>query len=144
MNRLADGTLHKKLLVEDSFAKKVRRKEGFEAVVKQLHFSRGEEALASTRRDGTEHGAAPHPTWLLLDLLLPSLQAFAVLVTRPSKPTGQSLPILVLSCAQTGQHRPGEWRRPSLSKPYPLQGGVDFVRLMAPFWLIAARVPKAG
>jgi chemotaxis family two-component system response regulator Rcp1 len=146
VNGTPQVTLHELLLVDDSFPDVILMEEAFGATVRQLRLSRvedGVEALAFLRREAP-YTDAPRPKLVLLDLNMPRMNGFEVLIQIKADPVLRLLPVLVLSTSREErdiQQAYALGANAFLTKPRDLSGVMELVQVIEQFWLVKAQLP---
>jgi CheY-like chemotaxis protein len=135
------------LLVEDNPGDVRLTQEAFKdsGLTDNLHVVRdGEQALDFLYRRG-EHGEAPLPHVVLLDLNLPKVDGLEVLETIKDDPDLMRIPVVILtsSKAEADVHRSYELHSNAyLTKPVDPNEFVDLVRTFGEFWSSTAWLPS--
>ena len=112
-----------------------------------LHFVRdGQEAIDYLRGEGEFHDrkAHPFPCLLLLDLKMPRLNGFDVLVWVRHQPGLKRLPIVVLTSSELHEDINRAYDLGASSfvvKPPGLEGQSDFAQRLERYWLELNRSP---
>jgi CheY-like chemotaxis protein len=135
------------LLVEDSPGDVRLTREAFKdaKVHIRLHVaSDGAEAMAFLWRQG-EHGNAPRPALILLDLNLPKKDGREVLAEIKENPTLKSIPVVILTTSGSEADILRSYRLHAncyIRKPVNLEGFLTVVRSIDNFWLSTVKLPR--
>jgi two-component system, chemotaxis family, response regulator Rcp1 len=135
------------LLVEDSPGDVRLTREAFKdaKVHVNLHVAAdGFAAMAFLSRQG-EHGKAPRPDLILLDLNLPKKDGWEVLEEIKESPTLKSIPVAILttSAAEADVKRSYQLHANCyIAKPVGLDGFLKVVRSIDSFWLSVVQLPR--
>ena len=103
----------------------------------------GEAAVDFLRREG-DHGDAPRPDLVFLDLNLPRLDGREVLARIKSDPGLRSIPVVVLTTSKADEdvRRSYELHANAyVTKPAELDRFLSVVRVVGEFFLTVARLP---
>lgn len=113
-------------------------------IANRLHVAGdGEEAMEFIRRQG-DHGGAPRPDLVLLDLNLPKKDGREVLEELKSDPDLHRIPVIVLttSSAEADVLRSYDLHANCyISKPIGYDAFIDAVRSLENFWLKIVHLP---
>lgn len=134
------------LLVEDNPADADLTREKLEEskILNDLHVAvDGVEAMEFLRREG-EHGAAPRPDLVLLDLNLPRKDGREVLAEMKADRSLRRIPVVVLTSSRAEEDviRTYDLQASAhVSKPVDLSGLGRIVRGIEGFWFSVVRFP---
>ena len=134
------------LLVEDSVGDVRLTQEVFRDANLRIHLhvvSDGVEAMAFLRHEG-EHGGAPRPDLILLDLNLPRMDGREVLAHIKEDDSLKTIPTVILttSDAETDILKSYQLRANCyLSKPVQLDAFENLVKSINDFWLTQVKLP---
>jgi len=113
----------------------------------RLHVVRdGEAAMDFLRRSG-EHGAAPRPDLVLLDLNLPKLSGMEVLQAMKDEPKLRQIPVVILTTSEAEEDVLRGYQLQAsayVTKPVDLDRFLGLVQAIDDFWLAVVRYPKEG
>jgi two-component system, chemotaxis family, response regulator Rcp1 len=135
------------LLVEDSPGDVRLTREAFKdaKVHINLHVaSDGAEAMDFLSREG-EHGNAPRPDLILLDLNLPKKDGREVLEEIKVSPTLKSIPVVVLTTSASDADILRSYKLHAncyITKPVGLDGFLEVVKSIDNFWLTVVKLPS--
>ncbi len=135
------------LLVEDDPADVALARRGFSraGLGCGLHVVEdGADALAFLRREG-QHGSAPRPDLILIDLNMPRMDGFEFLRAVKGDPQLCSIPVLVLTTSDSQQDVLSAYQHHAnayVTKPGDFQEFVDLIGGIAAFWMGLARLPE--
>ncbi len=135
------------LLVEDSPGDVRLTQEAFKEANRAIHVhiaADGVEAMAFLRRQG-EHGSAPRPDLILLDLNLPRMDGREVLATIKEDEDLKTIPTVILttSDAEADILKSYELQANAyLSKPVRLDDFESLVKSINDFWLTKVKLPQ--
>jgi len=137
------------LLVEDSPGDVRLTREAFKdaKVHINLHVaSDGAAAMAFLERQG-EHGNAPRPDLILLDLNLPKKDGREVLEEIKGSPTLKSIPVVILTTSASEKDILQSYQFHAncyITKPVDLDGFLEVVKSIDNFWLSVVKLPREG
>ena len=103
----------------------------------------GVEALAFLRREG-QHGSAPRPDLILLDLSLPRKSGQEVLAEIKQDPDLKRIPVVVITSSQAEKdilEAYNNYVNCYLTKPVDLEQFMAVVRSVEEFWLSVVKLP---
>lgn len=103
----------------------------------------GVEAMSFLRRQG-EHGKAPRPHLVLLDLNLPRMDGREVLAEVKADPDLKRIPIVVLTTSQAEQDVVSCYEMNAncfITKPVDLDQFIAVVRTIEGFWCQTVKLP---
>ena len=135
------------LLVEDNPGDVRLTQEAFrEATIAiELHVATdGVEAMEFLRREG-DHGAAPRPDLVLLDLNLPRMDGREVLALIKSDEGLKSIPTVILTTSESEADIVKSYNLQAncyLRKPVHLEVFESLVKSIIDFWLSRAKLPQ--
>jgi CheY-like chemotaxis protein len=135
------------LLVEDSPGDVRLTREAFAKarLNNRLHVvGDGEAAMAFLRREG-EHGAAPRPGLILLDLNLPIMDGREVLAQVKGDPDLRRIPVVVLTTSRADEDvlRSYDLHANSyIAKPVDYRAFTDVIRTIESFWMTVVTLPR--
>lgn len=135
------------LLVEDNPGDVRLTQEAFrEATIAiELHVATdGVEAMEFLRREG-DHGAAPRPDLVLLDLNLPRMDGREVLALIKSDEGLKSIPTVILTTSESEADIVKSYNLQAncyLRKPVHLEVFESLVKSIIDFWLSQAKLPQ--
>ena len=135
------------LLVEDSPGDVRLTREAFRGanIGINLHVaSDGVEAMEFLRREG-EHGAAPRPDIILLDLNLPRMDGREVLAHIKADDGLRSIPTVILTTSDAEADIVKSYQLQAncyLSKPVQLDAFESLVSSINDFWLTKVKLPR--
>jgi len=113
----------------------------------RLHVVRdGEAAMDFLRRSG-EHGDAPRPDLVLLDLNLPKLSGMEVLQAMKDEPKLRQIPVVILTTSEAEEDVLRGYQLQAsayVTKPVDLDRFLGLVQAIDDFWLAVVRYPKEG
>lgn len=135
------------LLVEDSPGDVRLTQEAFREanIAIKLHVaSDGVEAMEFLRREG-DHGGAPRPDLVLLDLNLPRMDGREVLALIKADEGLKSIPTVILTTSEAEADIVKSYSLQAnsyLSKPVQLEVFEGLVKSINDFWLTRAKLPQ--
>ncbi len=103
----------------------------------------GLEAMAFLRQEG-EHGDAPRPDLVLLDLNLPGMDGREVLTELKADPSLRRIPVVVLTSSEAEEDVVRSYDLQAsayVTKPVDLAGFGKIVRGIESFWFSVVRFP---
>jgi two-component system, chemotaxis family, response regulator Rcp1 len=106
----------------------------------------GVEALAFLRRE-REHGEAPRPDLILLDLNLPRKDGREVLEEIKADPELRRIPVVILTTSEAEQDIVRAYDlhvNCYVTKPVDLEQFVRVVKSIEDFWLTVVKLPAGG
>jgi two-component system, chemotaxis family, response regulator Rcp1 len=142
-----DGTTLQVLLIEDSPGDVRLMQEVFrEANMSiNLHVTMdGVEAMAFLRREG-QHGHAPRPDLILLDLNLPRMDGREVLARIKKDDSLKTIPTIILTTSESEVDIVRSYQLHAncyLSKPVQLDEFETLVKRINDFWLVKVKLAK--
>ena len=104
----------------------------------------GVEALAFLRREG-QHGAAPRPDLILLDLNLPRKDGREVLSAIKEDDRLKRIPVVILTTSQAEEDVLNAYHLNAncyISKPVDLDQFIKVVKTIEDFWLTIVKLPS--
>lgn len=137
------------LLVEDDAGDELMTREAFEdnKIRNTLHVVRdGQEALDFLYQQG-EHGDAPRPDLILLDLNLPKYDGRQVLERIKSDDNLAHIPVVVLTTSSAEEDILRSYRLHAnayVTKPVDLDQFIAAVRQIDDFFVTVVRLPRAA
>ncbi|MCD2118750.1 MULTISPECIES: response regulator [Rhodococcus] len=137
------------LLVEDDPGDELMTREAFEdnKIGNALHVVRdGAEALDFLYRRG-DHGGAPRPDLILLDLNLPKYDGRQVLTKIKSDPELSDIPIVVLTTSSAEEDILRSYKLHAnayVTKPVDLDQFIGAVKQIDEFFVQVVRLPRRG
>jgi len=135
------------LLVEDDPGDVLLIREAFEhnKVHNSLHVaSDGEQALRFLRREG-EHGDAPRPDLILLDLNLPRKDGREVLAEVKDDPSLRKIPVVVLTTSEAEEDILRSYdlhANAYVTKPVDFDRFIEVVRQIDEFFVSVVKLPQ--
>jgi CheY-like chemotaxis protein len=135
------------LLVEDDPGDVLLIREAFEhnKVHNSLHVaSDGEQALAFLRREG-EHGDAPRPDLILLDLNLPRKDGREVLAEVKEDAGLRTIPVVVLTTSEAEEDILRSYdlhANAYVTKPVDFEAFIEVVRQIDDFFVSVVKLPQ--
>jgi CheY-like chemotaxis protein len=105
----------------------------------------GEEAMAFLRRQG-QHGGAPRPDLILLDLHMPRMGGLEVLAEVKEHPEWKRIPVVVMTSSSQEKDVLAAYSRHAncyITKPINIDDFMEAVRSIEEFWLSVVRLPAA-
>ncbi|WP_324662050.1 response regulator [Haloarcula sediminis] len=114
------------------------------SVLNNLHVvNDGVEAMAFLRQEG-DHGSAPRPDLLLLDLNMPRMDGQEVLAEMKADEELRRIPVVVLTSSAAEEDIVDSYdlhANAYLTKPVDFDGFVDIVGSIEEFWLSVVKRP---
>ena len=135
------------LLVEDSPGDVRLTKEAFRDANSSIHLhvvSDGVEAMAFLRREG-DHGRAPRPDLILLDLNLPKMDGREVLANIKQDAGLKTIPTVILTTSEAEADILKSYQLQAncyLTKPAQLDAFESLVKSINDFWLTKVKLPQ--
>jgi chemotaxis family two-component system response regulator Rcp1 len=135
------------LLVEDSPGDVRLTREAFREVNQAVHLnvvSDGMEAMAFLLHEG-EHGRAPRPDLILLDLNLPKMDGREVLARIKNHESLKTIPTVILSTSEAAADIERSYELQAncyLSKPVLFDAFDSLVKNINDFWLTQVTLPQ--
>lgn len=145
---MADRTMQI-LLVEDSPDDVLFTREAFADadMPHELHVVQdGDAAMAFLRREG-DHGAAPTPDLILLDLNLPRKDGREVLTEVKADPELREIPVVVLTTSTSDEdimHSYRSYVNSYIRKPVTFDKFVEAVQAIGRYWFSLVTLPHDG
>jgi len=146
MDGRATGTPIEILLVEDNPGDVRLTQEALRDAKVQNHMSvasDGDQALAFLRREG-EHGDAPRPDLILLDLKLPRRSGREVLAIIKDDPDLRCIPVVILTSSSAHEDILKSYDHHAncyITKPVDFDQFMRVVRSIEDFWLQVVKLP---
>jgi len=137
------------LLVEDSPGDVRLTREAFRDANTAINLSvasDGVEAMAFLRNQG-EHGKAPRPDLILLDLNLPKMDGRAVLALIKADAKLRTIPTIILTTSEAQEDIAKSYQLQVncyLSKPAQWDAFAGLVKNIIDFWLTKVKLPQQG
>jgi CheY-like chemotaxis protein len=106
----------------------------------------GEEAMAFLRRQG-QHGTAPRPDLILLDLNLPKKGGKEVLAEVKQDPNLKRIPVVIMTTSKEEKDVLEAYNCHAncyVTKPVDLDQFIGVVRSIENFWLTVVKLPPAA
>ena len=134
------------LLVEDSPGDVRLTREAFRDALLPVHLhvaSDGLEAMAFLRREG-EHGDAPRPDFILLDLNLPKMDGREVLALIKEDEKLKTIPTVILTTSEADADILRSYQLQAnafLTKPVQSDAFESLVKSITDFWLTRVKLP---